>query len=524
MAANIHLFYREKWGFVSLVIHSLGQRIVTSLLGGVALLYAHEPPQREAPPREPQMVNLNVVALDNKGQPVTDLKRDDFRIVDNGKPQSIAFFRHRDNSLGVIPTLARNEYSNRGGSNVPRATLILFDLLNERFATRGVTANELIHDLGSLESADYVYLYCLTLDGRVVPIHGLPGPEARPAPPGAEPWTRQIKPLLDGAMKAVAQVRPVDDLDPVYRVQVTYNALDIVAAQLSRVPGRKSIVWLTDGVPLVVGPNRTFNGEPIDFTPLMRRMSEAFDRYGVSIYSVRRVMLGSPDGMGGPKATGMDSLDTLDQFAELTGGRPDAGKDIGAAIRQSIIDMRTSYEIGYYPPQQNWDSKFHKLRVTCTRKGVRIQAKTGYYAWEDAPGSRSEQAIQAATATAFDAAEIGLRASATRDYKGGGLVHFEAHIDARDVALVHENETYNGELRIAIIGYDSDVSRQGPLVPLDLHLTAPERDKLLQEGVPYSQDIVLKSEINKLRLIVYDRNSNAVGSVTVPVPEAMPGK
>src|ERR1035438_304445 len=97
-------------------------------------------------------------------------------------------------------------------------------------------------------------------------------------------------------------------------------------------------------------------------------MSEGFDRSGVSIYPVRMVMMGSPDSMGGAGTTGLGSIDTLDQFAELTGGRPNAGKDIGAAVRQAISDMRTSYQIGYYPPEKNWDDKFHKIRPTRTRK------------------------------------------------------------------------------------------------------------------------------------------------------------
>src|SRR5208283_494884 len=103
----------------------------------------------------------------------------------------------------------------------------------------------------------------------------------------------------------------------------------------------------------------------------------------------------------------------------MTGGRPDAGKDIGAAVRQAINDTRTSYQIGYYPPARNWNDGFHKLRVTCTRKGVRIQAKTGYYAWRDSPGTKSEQAIVSAVSTTFDAAEIGLRSALSPDPKGG---------------------------------------------------------------------------------------------------------
>ena len=500
--------------------------LAAGLIAALALLYenavperAQAAPQRTGPPRELQMVDLNVVALDNKGQPVTDLKSDEFHIADNGKPQTIAVFHHRDAALATVPQLKPGEYANRGGANVPRATLILFDLLNERFGTRGVTANNLVRDLSGLESADYVFLYCLTLDGRVVPIHPLPGPETKPVAPGGEPWTKQIKPMLDGVMKVVTQVRPVDDLDPVYRVQVTYGALANVAMQLSRVPGRKSIVWLTDGVPIVLGPNRSGTGDFLDFTPQLRKLSETFDRFGVSIYSVRQVMMGSADAMGPPGSTGMGSLDTLNQFAEMTGGRPDAGKDIGAAVRQSINDMRTSYQIGYYPPQSNWDNKFHKLRISCTRKGVRIQAKTGYYAWEDAPGARSEEAIDAAMATSFDAAEIGLRASLTPNPSPPHSYRLEARIDGRDLGLAQEGDNYTGELRLAIVGYLPNEPRRGPLTPLNLKLSSEQHEKALQEGIPYVQDLSLAPEMSKVRLIVYDRNSNEIGSVTVPVPE-----
>jgi VWFA-related protein len=490
-------------------------RLVFGVIIGSAIVYGNDTLQEQ----EPQMVDLNVVALDIHGQPVVDLTRDEFRVTDSGKPQTIAFFRHRDEQLGPAPALGPNEFSNRSRANVPRATLILFDLLNERFGTRGYTAYQLIHDLGSLESADYVYLYCLTFDGRLFPVHGLPGPEDEPAPAGGAPWTRQIKPLLDSAIGAVTQVRPVDNFDPTYRVQLTYAALDAAAAQLSMVPGHKSIVWLTDGVPIELGPNRSDTGDIVDFTPLLRQMSEEFDRAGVSIYPVRQVLLGSPEGMGGPGATGMGSVYTLNQFAEMTGGRLDGGKDVGAAVRQAITDMRTSYQMGYYPPASNWDDKFHKLRVTCTRKGVRIQAKSGYYAWEEPPGARAEQAINSAVSTKFDASEIGLRAILSRDPKGGHKVHLDAHINAHDVVLVHEGNEYNGQLRLAIVGYaqGSDPKR-GPVIPLDLHLNAQDHDRVLQQGIEVVQDIAIPEETQTVRLIVFDRGSNAIGSVTLPLP------
>ena len=256
----------------------------------------------------------------------------------------------------------------------------------------------------------------------------------------------------------------------------------------------------------------------MDFTPLLRKMSEGFDRSGVSIYPVRTVMLGSADNVDGANRSGMASIDTLDQFAQMTGGRPDAGKDIGRAVQQAVSDTRTSYEIGYYPPEKNWDDKFHKLSVACARRGVHLQTKSGYYAWRDAPGEKSEQAIQSAVTTTFDAAEIGLRAKASPDPKGANTVRLDAHIDAHDVALVHNGDEYDAELRVAIAGYMPNVAPQaGSPIPLDLHLSAQERDKALQEGIEFVRNVALPEDARAVRLIVFDRGSNAVGSVTVPV-------
>jgi VWFA-related protein len=470
------------------------------------------------------MVDLNVVALDSHGQAVTDLTRDDFRVTDSGKPQDIAFFHHRDEQLAPPSALRPNEFSNRTGANIPRATLILFDLMNERFGTRGATANQLIHALESLETAKFVYLYLLTLDGRLYPVHGLPESQEDTSSTEGVPWTSQIKPMLDQALRSVPLIRPVD-VDVAVREQLTYSALDAIAGELSRVPGRKSVVWLTDGVPIELGPQRSDTGDYVDFTPLLRQMSEAFDRSKVAIYPVRQVMMGSPESMGGAETSGLGSIDTLAQFAEMTGGRPDAGKDIGIALRQAITDMRTSYQIGYYPPARNWDDKFHKLRIACTRKGVRIQAKTGYYAWQGPPGSRSGQAIDAAIPTAFDAAEIGLRATLSHDPKGGRAVHLDAHINAQDVVLVHAGDGYKGELRLAVVGYASGFDPiRGPVIPLDFNLSADDHDKALRQGIGFVQDIALAEQITAVRLIVFDRGSNAIGSVTIPVRQGDPGK
>jgi len=479
----------------------------------------------DSPQADTKLVDLNVVALDNHGQPVKNLTADDFQIFDAGKKQKITLFRANSSDAGTEAPLRAHEFSNRSGSTITHATVILFDLMNEGFATRGVATSKLTQALESLDSADDVYLYLLTVEGRLFAVHGITGEEAQGAA-----WTREIRPLMDRAMRMVVRNRPVD-IDVAARAVLTYRALAQLAGELSTAPGRKDVVWISDGVPLALGPGRSDTGGYVDFTPLLRQLSGGFERSRVAIYPARQVILGGPDGIGdtsgsgatGGEGTGVQSLATLNQFAALTGGRQDGGKNIGGAIRQAMSDLRFSYQIGYYQPAASRDGKFHKLRIECSRKGVRILAKTGYYAWRDAPGSATEQAIQATAPLPFDATEIGLRGSLAPEPKDTSALRVDVRIDANDVAFAEKDGEYIGQLRVAVVAYRADgLVDTTPAVPLELKLDAQEHDEALREGIPFSQSMRPRGAVSRLRVIAYDRGSNAVGSLTMPVKQPAP--
>src|SRR5579871_174671 len=165
-------------------------RVAIGLAFAVAALATDDLAQPES-----KLVDLNIIALDNHGQPVNDLTSDDFQVSDAGKQQKIAFFRHNESKLIPAPALGPNEFSNRFAAEVPHATVILFDLLNESFGSRGYASNELIKELDPLETSDSLYLYFLSVDGRLYPVRGLPGTEGELRSIRGAAWTRQIKPL-----------------------------------------------------------------------------------------------------------------------------------------------------------------------------------------------------------------------------------------------------------------------------------------------------------------------------------------
>jgi VWFA-related protein len=446
----------------------------------------------------PKLVDLNVVALDNHDQPVGELTADDFQVTDGGKAQRIVFFRHNDAKLQVGPELGPHEFSNRGVGRRARATVILFDLLNDSLGAAGAAGTHVVRSLSRVEAGEDLYLYFLKRNGQVFPVRALPGGEGGAATED-EQWTARIKPIFDRAMSDTLGLTPAY-MDIVTRVGLTYGALELLARELAAIPGRKNIVWITHGVPISLSAT---GGDIVDYMPYLRELCAIMDRSNVAIYPVAQY-------------SGIGSQETLDQFAQLTGGRSKGTADIGATIRQAMNDTLTSYQIGYYPAGDNWDGKYHKLRVTCARKGVRIQSKTGYYAWPDAPAGPQDAVSQVVTG-ADDAGEIGLRVRVTPSTLNAKAVHLEAHIDARDVAMLLDGERHTAELQVAVAAYGADGRPQGGRVmPLELHLTAAEREQALRKGIEYGGDIEINAAVRKLRVVVADSLLGVAGSVTIP--------
>jgi VWFA-related protein len=207
----------------------------------IGIVAGQQPPANGT--ADPTLVRLNMIALDASGQPVNDLTASDVRLTDQGKAQRIAFFRR----AGAQPAASGNEYSNGGAS--PHTTAILIDLLNQGRADRIDAARKVGRSLQQLESGESVYLYLLSLEGTLVPIHPIQPQPGQTATPD-KTWTQQVEKQVELAMQNVNRGRPVG-MSQEDMVKKTYVALETLATQLAAVPGRRDVVWVTNGVPEV---------------------------------------------------------------------------------------------------------------------------------------------------------------------------------------------------------------------------------------------------------------------------------
>jgi hypothetical protein len=207
----------------------------------------------------------------------------------------------------------------------------------------------------------------------------------------------------------------------------------------------------------------------------------------------------------------------MDQMAALTGGHFYSRQEISAVVKQIGEDATGSYTLLYDPGADGWNNKWHRIHLTCERKGIKLQFRQRYYAVSDtrAPVERMKAALMQAFQSPGDFDEIGLRTKISPLTVGTG-VHLQIRIDPTDLLLREQTGKYVGAIYCLI----SDRGPSGPLgepAVLDLkpELTADQYKTVMKDGLPFEQDHpTMASEV---RVIILDQNTDQVGSLTFPV-------
>jgi VWFA-related protein len=270
------------------------------------------------------VVNVLCTVSDKRGALVTDLRKEDFEIRENGRKQEIRYFA-RDTDLPLtIAMLMDVSGSVRQALDAEReAAGRFFDVVlrpTDHALLLGFSSTLVLwQDFTSSTPQLHNALAQL----HAIPFRGLP-PDGQ-AMPGT---------LL---------------YDAVYQT---------AGGKLKRVPGRKAMLIISDGLD---------NGSRMHVEEAL----EAVQQTNTIVYGI----------CYDQKFFGCDYLKGL---AEPTGGRMfDAGKkrkSLGEIYQTIEDELRSQYAIGYVPINQEHDGKFRKLEVKVDTPGLKVSARRGYYA------------------------------------------------------------------------------------------------------------------------------------------------
>lgn len=451
-----------------------------------------------------KFVKLNVVAVDAQGKPVSDLTAGDFHIVDEGKPQTIALFHA--GGFGAATAADPSQFTNRP-SPPPHTTVVLFDCLNHMRAECVYAAKKLGTSLKQVADAGSVYFYVLTPAGDLEPIHPFP------AAPGAAPnktWNQDVETVLAKVTKGL-KPRPSGMADEVV-TKKSYVALETLGKQLANFPGRRDVVWVLGGVPSTYKENtkNPCTGIWVGCGLYAEHLSVTLDLAGTVVNLLTFTDLDTN------KTTDMEAM------AQLTGGSVtygNKGGEIDQVVQQLNESASTGYVIAYDPSAANWDSKFHLVKIACDRKGVKLIAKTRYYALPDSRPAQDRlmDALRTAFQSPSDISDIGLRAAISPG-KTPNTIKIDLKVAVPDLLLHESGGKFNGQLTLLFSKRGAAGPQGDPTIGgLTPSLTKEQHDAYLKDGFPISNEYPIDGATQVVRLIVADGSTDLAGSLTIPV-------
>jgi VWFA-related protein len=183
------------------------------------------------------------------------------------------------------------------------------------------------------------------------------------------------------------------------------DALHALVRSQERLPGRKVVLYLADGMEFPVNRRDVVdnlisyaNRSGVSFYTVDTRGLSADDPMAKSLASQERVGAESSVSHVEPRTAVFEDDDTqltavsndqlaLREIAESTGGFAVANTNqIAEPMQRVMEDIRTHYELSYTPTSSNYDGHFRRIEVKVTRPKVTVQTRSGYYALPELNG------------------------------------------------------------------------------------------------------------------------------------------
>jgi VWFA-related protein len=465
-----------------------------------------------------RLVVVDVVAIDDKGNPVTDLKAEDFTVLEDGKPQTVRDFSFQTPKTAVpapiklAPGVVTNapQFGDSSCLNV-----ILLDAINTDFSNRAYAQDLLIKYLESTPTIQPTAVFAL--ENRLKLLHDFTtdtkalrdvvanfkpeGPKHIPTvDAAASPFGRR------GTFQPTASGR-----------DATFNAMTFLAKALSGYPGRKNLIWLSEGFPINLFPDAAMDGQNVvieDYSAIAEKIADDLMNAQVALYPIDAAGVSLNDRF--PARTAMLSM------SERTGGKTFYNRnDLDMGIRTSIDDGSTYYTLDYYPQNKTWDDKFRRIEIKVTRPGIHLRHREGYFAQAPTkePNPVAKEFTQAMLLDAPPSTGVIFQAFAAAPSQKTGnksLVNFG--IDAHTLAFQRgTDDLEHVKLTCSVWAYPA----KGEAIRVDNDTSADLKEddyqKAMHSYFPCKCTMDLKPGHYTLRVGVLDRTTNLIGTTTTQI-------
>jgi VWFA-related protein len=436
---------------------------------------------------EVSVVSLDVFVTDKKGKPLTGLTKEDFEIYEDGKPVEITNFyaesrpeasppgeaagRPEDQKLHLVVFVDDVNMEPQGRARILRdlpgfldrslspgdkVMLVRFNQALEIRRSFTTDYGQIRTDIAALEelSSDakkYEQSRAHALEDIVnaIEVHGGWGP---PAESRIQSWAEQEGLMVKGSLAA----------------------LDAVVGWLAGVRGRKAILYVSDGLPLVPGDDLYYwasirsgyrAGQRIsglgtisnDLSERFREVTARASRNRVAFYPIEAYGVRTVRGTALQEATVTSRQNGLRFLADDTGGRAMLNAaDPVAALNLMSEDLAAYYSLGYQPRREG-DDREHKVEVKVKVKGARVRHRQ-WYKDKSLGESVAERALAVMRFGPEDnPLEAKLEIGEQKPGEGGVLVPVRVRVPISKLYLTPKEGSRTGSLRLFVVASGAGV-------------------------------------------------------------------
>jgi VWFA-related protein len=507
-----------------------------------------------------EFVLIPAEVTDSKGNRVTDMTKEDFVVLENGKRQEIAFFEHVTTKPELVKpgALPEGVFTNTVSQGPNRVTIFVMDLLNSKMEEQREARKQLMEFLSaSLDVREPVCLVAVDAKG-VWLLHGFttdtkllvdaindlkqqPTEMDRPASDPEDQISRTFqgghgRSIMANIVTEEARVHMLQmaigfqNASFGERIRMTLLCLQEIADAFVGIPGRKSMIWATSGFPLDIGDANKFAdlGDK-GLMSLYEQTWRALEAANIAVYPLDVSEFVNPAyvsaGIRQPRpehATVDTHVVNLENFADVTGGKfCPRNIDAKQCFDEAAKDSSDYYLLGIYDKSGEEKPGWRKLSVRTARSGVQIRARSGYYLGGPHQPENDTELMERALFSPFDYTALGIGVKLTGMTEGSKpgtkKISFVYSIP-RDAIRIDEEQGNQLKLEFAAAARDSSGKMVGSFSKVvEGKMNETQARQVRQKGISFTGTMELDPGDYSLSFVVMDKVNENTGSVAGPV-------
>ena len=501
-----------------------------------------------------ELVLVNVVARDKKGNLVRDLKREDFTVLEDGQKQQVSSFDFENiDELALagqnMPTATGSEGAVLPSSTEPASAQSALDARDRRlillffdFSAMEVDQIDRAVDAAKkyvntkMQTADMIAIVSLSTNmrldldftddkGKILSALGAYNSDSGQGFANGAEGSSEGATETSGAFTA-------DDTDfNTFSADRKLLALQSLVQAVGKLSQKKSLIYFSNGI----------SQSGVDNQSALRAATAAAVKANVAIYPLDvRGLQALPAGgeaqnasLHGQSAYSGASVlndlnsnaatqETLSTLAADTGGKAFFdSNDFSGVFSQVQKDTSVYYILGYTSSNRARDGRFRRIKVVLNRADIKLEYRAGYYAGRDFEHSNRadrEQQIQDELAAELPATDVAVYAGAAyfRRDDSHYFLAVSIVVPGSQIPFVQEKDKDNAALDIAGVVLEGGKFQVGQLRDT-VKLAVDSAQQVRGKNVQYNTSFVLAPGSYHLKFVVRENRTGRMGTFETDV-------